>query len=89
MIHDLLNKCPDIPEHSESGSSLAILSSMGQLQGEDESGFVSTSIALSEYTKSTHSCTKGLGNDISLSENSLLQRGYIKRYQVGPVFRLF
>jgi hypothetical protein len=49
MIRDLLNECPDISEHSESGSSLAILSSMGQLQGEDESGFVSASIVLSEH----------------------------------------
>ena len=41
MIRNLLNECPDIQEHPESGSCLAILSSIGQLRSEDESGFVS------------------------------------------------
>jgi hypothetical protein len=89
MIRDLLNECPDIPEHSESGSSLAILSSMGQLRSDDGSGFVSTSTELSKHIQSTHSCTKELGNDISLSQNSLLQCRYLERYQVGSVFELF
>lgn len=41
MLRDLLNECPDPREHCESGSSLAILSSIAQLRSDDESGFVS------------------------------------------------
>lgn len=46
ILRDLLNECPDPQEHCESGSSLAILSSIAQLGSDDESGFVSASIAL-------------------------------------------
>ena len=49
MIRDLLSGSSDIHGHSESGSSLAILSSMGRLRSEDESGFVSTSTAFRTY----------------------------------------
>lgn len=89
MIRDLLSECRDIHEHPECGSSLAILSSMGQLRSEDESGFVSTSIMLSEYTLCAHACVKELGYDVSLSENSLIQYGYLERCQIDFVFKLF
>ena len=46
ILRDLLNECPDPQEHCESGSSLAILSSIAQLGSDDESGFVSASTAL-------------------------------------------
>jgi hypothetical protein len=58
MLRDLLNECPDPREHCESGSSLAILSSIAQLGSDDESGFVSAGTTLSEYSLSAHSCTK-------------------------------
>jgi hypothetical protein len=48
MLRDLLNECPDPREHCESGSSLAILSSIAQLGSDDDSGFVSAGTALSE-----------------------------------------
>jgi hypothetical protein len=83
MLRDLLNECPDPREHCESGSSLAILSSIAQLRSDDESGFVSAGTAFSEYSLSSHSCTKELGNGIYLSENYLFQYGYPKRHQIG------
>ena len=58
MLRDLLNECPDPREHCESGSSLAILSSIAQLRSDDESGFVSASAAFSEYCLSSHFRTK-------------------------------
>ena len=89
MIRELLSECPDLHEHSESGSSLAVLSSMSQLRSEDESGFVSTSTLLLEYTLFAHSCKKELGYDVSLSENFLIQYGYLERCQIDFVFKLF
>lgn len=88
MLRNLLSECPYPHENSESGSSLAILSSMVQLQSDDESGFVSASIASQIYPTSTHSCTKELGTDIYISENSLLQYGYFEHHQIGFFFEL-
>jgi hypothetical protein len=46
MLRDLLNECPrpELHEYSESGSTLAILSSMAHLRSEDEFGFVSAGV---------------------------------------------
>jgi hypothetical protein len=83
MLRDLVNECPDPGEHCESGSSLAILSSIAQLRSSDESGFVSAGTAFSEYSLSSHSRTKELGNGIYFSEDYLFQYGYPERYQIG------
>lgn len=88
MLRDLLNECPYPQEHCESGSSLAILSSIAQLGSDDESGFVSASTPLSEYSFDTHSFTQEPGNGIYLSENLLFQYWYFKRYQIGSDFEL-
>ncbi len=80
MIRKLLDECLDPREYCESGSSLAILSSIAQLQSDDESGFVSMGTALSDYSPSAHSRTKELGNGIYLSKDYLLQYGYPERY---------
>ena len=89
MIRNLLSECPDTHENSGSGSSLAVVSSMGQLRSEDASGFVSTSTVLSEYTMCAHTCKKELGYDVSLPENFLIQYGYLERRQIDFVFELF
>lgn len=89
MIRNLLSECPDIHENSGSGSSLAVVSSMGQLRSEDASGFVSTRTVLSENTMCAHSCKKELGYDVSLSENFLIQYGYLEHCQIDLVFKLF
>jgi hypothetical protein len=82
MLRDLLNECADPREHCESGSSLAILSSIAQLGKDDESGFVSAGTTHSDCHLSAHYCTKELGNGIHLSENHHLQHGYPERYQI-------
>ena len=87
MLRDLLNECPDPREHCESGSSLAILSSIAQLGSDDESGFVSAGTTHSQYLLSAHYCTKEPGNGIYLSENYLLQHGYPERYQIRSKFQ--
>ena len=83
MLRALLNECPDPRGHCESGSSLAVLSSIAQLRSDDESGFVSAGTAFSEYSLSSHSCTKELSNGIYLSEDYLSQHGYPERDQIG------
>ncbi len=83
MLRDLLNECPDPQEHCESGSSLAILSSIAQLRSDDECGFVSAGTALSEYSLSAHSRIKELGDGIYISKNYLIQYGYSERYQIS------
>lgn len=88
MLRDLLNECPDPREHCESGNSLAILSSIVQLRSDDESGFVSAGTAFSEYSLS-HFRTKELGNGVHLSGDSLFQRGYTERHQIGFDIELF
>jgi hypothetical protein len=88
VLRDLLNECPDPKEHCESGSSLAILSSIAQLRSDDESGFVSAGTAFSEYSLSSHSLAKELGNGIYLAEDYLFQYGYPERYQIGFDFEL-
>ena len=87
-LRDLLGECPDPREHCESGSSLAILSSIAQLRSDDETGFVSAGTAFSEYSLSSHSRTKELGDGIYLSEGYLFQYGYPERYQIGFDFEL-
>ena len=82
MLRDLLNECPAPGEHCESGSSLAILSSIAQLGSDDESGFVSAGTTHPHYLLRAHYYTKELGNGIYLSENRLLQYGYSEHYQI-------
>lgn len=88
VLRNLLNECPEPQEHCESGSSLAILSSIAQLGSDDESGFVSSSTPLSEYSFNTHFFAQEPGDGIYISKNFFFQHGNPERYQIGSDFEL-
>ena len=70
MLRTLLVEHLECQERTVSASNLAIVSSMAQMESDDESGTVSASRALSESLLSAHSCDKELGDVIYLSRHS-------------------
>ena len=87
MLRTLLVEHLESQERTVSASNLAIVSSMAQMESDDESGTVSASRALSEYLLSAHSCDKELGDVIYLSRHSASRYWSAERCQNSFVLR--
>ena len=87
MLRTLLVEHLESRERTVSASNLAIVSSMAQMESDDESGTVSASRALSEYLLSAHSYDKELGDVIYLSRHSASRYWSAERCQNSFVLR--